>query len=156
MRARLPAILIVGAGLVVAVSAFVHPFGMVKAQAYDKSLFAGAQIDLEVLQIFERSCQNCHSERTEWPWYSYIAPIGWFIEKDVEQGREHKDFPRWDEYDRASQRDILSRMSAVLRSRQMPLPRYLILHPGSKLSEREIAMIDERTQEERLRLKAMQ
>jgi hypothetical protein len=156
MRTRLPAILTVGAGLIVAISAFVHPFGMVKAQSYDNPLFAGAQIDREVLQIFERSCQNCHSERTEWPWYSYIAPIGWFIEKDVRQGRDHMDFSRWDEYDRGSQRDILSRMSAVLRSRQMPLPRYLILHPSSKLSEGEIKMIDEWTQEERLRLKAMQ
>jgi hypothetical protein len=156
MRTRLPAILILGAGLVVAISAFVHPFGKVKAQSYDKPLFAGAQIDPEVLQIFERSCQNCHSERTEWPWYSYIAPIGWFIEKDVQQGRDHMDFSRWDEYDRGSQRDILTRMSAVLRTRQMPLPRYLILHPSSKLSEGEITMIDEWTQKERLRLKAMQ
>ena len=156
MRTRLPAILIVGAGLIVAISAFVHPFGMVKAHSYDKPLLAGAQIDLEVLQIFERSCQNCHSERTEWPWYSYIAPIGWFIEKDVQQGREHMDLSRWDEYDRGNQRDILTRMSAVLRGRQMPLPRYLILHPSSKLSEREITMIDEWTQKERLRLKARQ
>ena len=156
MRNRLPAIVIVGAGLMVAISAFVHPFGMVKAQSYEMPLFAGTQMDLDVLQIFERSCQNCHSEKTEWPWYSYIAPIGWFIEKDVEQGREHMDFSRWDEYDRASQRDILTRMSAVLRSRQMPLPRYLILHPGSKLSDGDIAMIDDWTQKERLRLKAMQ
>ena len=66
------------------------------------------------------------------------------------------DVSRWDEYDRASQRDILTRMSAVLRSWQMPLPRYLILHPGSKLSEGEISMIDEWTQKERLRLKVMQ
>ena len=156
MRNRLPAVLIVSAGLMVAISAFVDPFRMVKAQGYDKPLFAGAQIDLEVLQILERSCQNCHSERTEWPWYSYIAPIGWFIEKDVQRGREHMDFSRWDEYDRGNQRDILTRMSAVLRSRQMPLPRYLILHPGSKLSEAEIAMIDDWTHEERQRLKAMQ
>ena len=156
MRTRLPAVLIVGAGLMAAISAFVDPFGKVKAQGIDKPLFAGAQIDLEVLQILERSCQNCHSERTEWPWYSYIAPIGWFIEKDVRQGREHMDLSRWDEYDHTSQRDILTRMSAVLRSRQMPLPRYLILHPGSKLSEEEIAKIGEWTQEERLRLKAME
>jgi hypothetical protein len=37
----------------------------------------------------------------------------------------------------------------------MTLPRYLILHPGSKLSEEDIAMIDEWTQKDRLRLKAM-
>ena len=57
-----------GGGRIVAISAFVHPFGMVKAQGYEMPLFAGAQIDLEVLQIFERSCYNCHLESTEWPW----------------------------------------------------------------------------------------
>jgi hypothetical protein len=152
----MPKILILGAGLVVAISVFVHPFGMVKAQSYDKPLFAGAQIDPDVLQIFEKSCQNCHSEKTEWPWYSFIAPIGWFIEKDVQQGRDHMDFSRWDEYDWLGQRDILTRISAVLRSRQMPLPRYLILHPGSKLSEEEIAKIERWTQQERQRVKPMQ
>jgi len=122
MRTRLPTILILGAGLVVAISAFVHPFGKVKAQSYDKPLFAGAQIDPEVLQIFERSCQNCHSERTEWPWYSYIAPIGWFIEKDVQQGRDHMDFSRWDEYDRGSQRDILTRCQPSYGAGRCPCP----------------------------------
>lgn len=142
MGTGLPAILILGAGLTIAVSAFIHPFGMVRGQSDDKPLFAGTQVDPEVLQIFERSCQNCHSERTEWPWCSYIAPIGWFIEKNVQQGRGHMNLSRWDEYDRGSQRDILTRMSAVLRSRQMPLPRYLILHPSSRLSEGEIAKIE--------------
>ena len=142
MGTGLPAILILGAGLTIAVSAFIHPFGMVRGQSDDKPLFAGTQVDPEVLQIFERSCQSCHSEGTEWPWCSYIAPIGWFIEKDVQQGRGHMNLSRWDEYDRSSQRDILTRMSAVLRSRQMPLPRYLILHPCSRLSEGEIAKIE--------------
>jgi hypothetical protein len=66
------------------------------------------------------------------------------------------DFSRWDEYDWLGQRDILTRISAVLRSRQMPLPRYLILHPGSKLSEEEIAKIERWTQQERQRVKPMQ
>ena len=155
MKARLQAVLILGAGLAIAVSAFVHPFGMVTAQSPDRPLFAGTQVDPGVLQLFERSCQNCHSERTEWPWYSYIPPIGWAIERDVQQAREHLDLSRWDQYGRGIQRDILARMSAALKSRQMPLPRYLLLHPGSKLSEEEIAKIDEWTQKERRRLKAL-
>jgi len=69
MRTRLRAIPM-AAGLTVEVSAFLHPFGMVGAQSHDKPLFAGTQIDLEALQIFERSCRTCLSERTELPWYS--------------------------------------------------------------------------------------
>jgi Haem-binding domain len=111
-----------GGGRIVAISAFVHPFGMVKAQDYEMPLFAGAQIDLDVLQIFERSCHTCHLESTEWPWYSYIAPIGWFIERDLQQGREHMDFSRWDEYDRGSQRDILTRCQPSYGAGRCPCP----------------------------------
>jgi hypothetical protein len=46
-------------------------------------------------------------------------------------------------------------MSAALKSRQMPLPRYVVLHPGSKLSNEEIARIDAWTQKERRLLKAL-
>src|ERR1700758_1308613 len=105
MRTRMPKILILGAGLVVAISVFVHPFGMVKAQSYDKPLFAGAQIDPDVLQIFEKSCQNCHSEKTEWPWYSYVAPMSWMIEKDVHRGRSHMNLSRWNGYNPQEQQE---------------------------------------------------
>jgi hypothetical protein len=151
MRTRLPAILILSTGFVLAVSAFVHPFGSVKAKTLDNPLLAGTQVDPQVLQLFERSCQNCHSERTEWPWYSYIAPIGWLIEKDVREGREHMDLSQWDKYDRGTQRQILSRISAAVRTRQMPMPRYLALHPSSGLSAEEVAKIEQWTQEERRR-----
>jgi hypothetical protein len=61
-----------------------------------------------------------------------------------------------DEYSTVRQHEILTLMSAVLRSGQMPLPRYLILHPGAKLSQQEIAQIVEWTRTERRRLKALQ
>ena len=153
MRTRLPAVLTLSTGFFIAVSAFVHPFGMVKAQSVDSPLLAGSQVEPQVLELFERSCQNCHSEKTEWPWYSYIAPIGWAIERDVRQGREHMDFSRWEQYDRATQRETLARISAAVRSREMPLPRYLVLHPDSRLSAEEIAKIEEWTQKERRRLR---
>jgi DNA-directed RNA polymerase specialized sigma24 family protein len=58
-------------GLVAAVfvlglaSLLVHPFGAVKAHTSANLLLAGAVIDSETVQIMERSCQNCHSEKTD-------------------------------------------------------------------------------------------
>src|SRR5689334_4306754 len=79
----------VAIGLLALASVFVHPYGSVKSQRSDAPLLTGAEAKLEITQIFERSCQNCHSERTEWPWYSYVAPLSWMIEKDVSMGRSH-------------------------------------------------------------------
>jgi len=134
-------------------SVSVHPFGATRESVSDNPLLAGASVDPAVIQIVERSCQNCHSEKTEWPWYSYVAPMSWLIEKDVHEGRSHMNLSHWNEYDTAKQGEILASLSAVVRSRQMPLPRYLRLHPNAQLSDAEIDLIYQWTRAERKRLK---
>jgi hypothetical protein len=44
-------------------------------------------VESPVTGIVSKSCQNCHSEKTERPLYSYIAPVSWMIEKDVHGAR---------------------------------------------------------------------
>jgi Haem-binding domain len=60
------------AGVLAVVSAFLHPFGPKINSA--RPLLSGADVDPALVRILEKSCQNCHSKRTEWPWYSYVAP----------------------------------------------------------------------------------
>jgi hypothetical protein len=134
-------------------SIFVHPFGAVKANS-SGPLLAGANVDPAVVHILEKSCQNCHSERTEWPWYSYVAPMSWLIENDVHEGRGHMNLSRWQEYDTQKQHDLLTEMAAVVRNRKMPLPRYTLLHPGAKPSPAEFDRIYQWARTERRRLTA--
>src|ERR1700692_1370203 len=102
---------------------FTHPFGDVKARSSSVPLSG-------VHPLIERACQNCHSERTEWPAYSYLPLVSWAIEKDVAEGREHMNLSHWeDRYSVDEKRDLLARIGSMVRSRQMPLPRYLLLHP---------------------------
>jgi cytochrome c5 len=54
-------------GLLGFASAFVHPFGRIKAQRSNEPLLAGAETTPELTRVLERSCQNCHSDRTGWP-----------------------------------------------------------------------------------------
>jgi hypothetical protein len=153
MKKWIPAVWIVG-GLAIAASALVHPFGHVKAVFSAEPLLAGSSADPALQRIIERSCQSCHSERTEWPWYSYIAPVGWMIENDVSEGRQHLNLSRWEEYSSYQRSGLLSKMAAAIRNRQMPPGRYTLLHPAAKLSNAEIAQIDQWTQAERQRLKS--
>lgn len=147
--------LIAGTGLICLASVFVHPFGAVRAHSSSTPLLAGARVDPSVVRIMERSCQNCHSERTVWPWYSYVAPMSWLIENDVRNGRSHMNLSHWDEYNLEKQQELLTKLSAMIRSRQMPLPRYLQLHPGAKLSDAEIDRIYQWARVERRRIKSM-
>ena len=127
---------------------FIHPFGDVKAQSSPAPLVG-------MNPMIERACQNCHSERTEWPAYSYLPLVSWAIEKDVAEGREHLNLTHWDDrYSTEDKRDLLARIATMVRNRQMPLPRYVLLHPEARLSDQEIQAIYDWTREQRRALRS--
>ena len=43
-----------------------------------------------------RACFDCHSNDTDWPWYSYVAPVSWLVVGDILSGREELNFSEWD------------------------------------------------------------
>ncbi len=45
--------------------------------------------------LAQRACFDCHSNETEWPWYSHVAPVSWLVQRDVEEGREKVNFSTW-------------------------------------------------------------
>jgi cytochrome c len=135
---------------------FVHPFGPVKQQ-HSAALLPGVQWDNSgVPPLLERACQNCHSQRTQWPLYSYLPLVSWAVERDVAEGRRHMDLSRWDQYPMDQKRDLLARIGAEVRNHQMPLPRYVLLHPEGRLSEAEIQAIYEWTKAQRRALRNRQ
>jgi Haem-binding domain len=81
-----------------------------------KPLFQGAQIDGQTRALFQRACQNCHSENVQWPWYSRIPPASWMVRQDVDDARGHVNFSNWNSYGPDEQEDLLTRISSVARS----------------------------------------
>ena len=134
--------------------AFVHPFGNAKVANPARPLMASAQVEHSVLDVMQRSCQNCHSEQTVWPLYSRMAPISWLIEKDVQDGRRHWNMSNWDRYSSDERQDILSQIGPMVRNRKMPLPQYLLLHSEAKLSDADVELLYQWTRRERKRLRA--
>ena len=134
--------------------AFVHPFGNARVADRRKQLMSSAEIGAPVLDVLQRSCQNCHSERTIWPAYSHVAPISWLVEKDVQEGRSHWNMSKWDQYSIEDREHILSQIGPMVRNRKMPLPQYLLLHPEAKLSDADRELLYQWSRQERKRLKA--
>lgn len=89
--------------------------------------------------ILDRSCQDCHSSRTKWPWYSHVAPISWIVYKDVTEGRENLDFSAWTKQaDPVYERALICN---AVSSGEMPLPEYTVIHRNAKLSKRDVELI---------------
>jgi len=99
----------------------------------------------DVIAVLERSCFDCHSHETRWPWYAHVAPASWLVAKDVNEGRRHLNFSTWNRYDAEKRADKLEDIWEEIEGGQMPLKIYLPLHPSARLSEQDRAVIHEWT-----------
>jgi hypothetical protein len=94
-----------------------------------------------VRAILERSCFDCHSNGTRWPWYSYVAPASWLVAKDVREGREELNFSTWDQYDARRAAHKIGEVREEIDEGAMPLPNYLRIHPEARLSDEDVAVL---------------
>ncbi len=94
----------------------------------------------EVVEIFKRSCYDCHSNKTNWPWYADVAPMKWVVRRDVIEGRKALNFSLWNGYNEQKRQKL---KKEIFRSIEfaMPLPQYLWLHPQAKLSPKEKKLV---------------
>jgi hypothetical protein len=123
-----------------------------KSSLGGQPILAGARVDPKVLSILQRSCQDCHSDITHYPWYSYVAPVSWLIRSDVNGGRQHLNLSRWEEYSIQRRERILSEIANQVKDRDMPLPQYIWIHRGARLSDADVEAVFQWTQTERSRL----
>ncbi len=89
----------------------------------------------EVEAVLRRSCYDCHSHETRWPWYSRVAPLSWWIAEHVEHGRGDLNFSQWPVFDFVEQGIALEDIEQQILKGEMPLSSYLILHPEARLSD---------------------
>lgn len=106
-----------------------------------RELSAHTEMPPQVAAAFKRSCNDCHSYQTAWPWYSNVAPFSWVITDDVNQGRRHVNFSDWGQYDPKRADHKLDQICEEVRGNWMPLTSYKLVHPGSRLTEHERAEI---------------
>jgi len=93
----------------------------------------------QVGAILDRSCQDCHSSRTTWPWYSHVAPVSWIVSKHVRAGREILDFSDWANQPPSGDERML--ICDAVSDGRMPLPEYTLIHRNAKLSKRDVELI---------------
>jgi hypothetical protein len=91
----------------------------------------------EGAQVLVRACGNCHSNHTDWPWYSHVAPVSWWIARHVREGRERLDFSEWETYSSSERHDKLESICGLISTGRMPPRLYSAMHPEAKLTEAE-------------------
>lgn len=80
------------------------------------------------------SCYDCHSDNTNYPWYSYVQPIRFFMDGHINEGRKKLNFNEFGNYSKRKQRSKLEAISKQIKSDEMPLSSYTLIHRNAILT----------------------
>jgi hypothetical protein len=90
--------------------------------------------------VLDRSCGDCHSNATVWPWFTHVAPLSWLMAYGVTKGRTVVNFSEWHSYSPGQQRILLGLSCQDASQGRMP-GAYAWLRPETRLSAQDIATI---------------
>jgi len=103
-----------------------------------ETLESSTDVPENVAQILTRSCNDCHTNKTIYPWYSQIAPASLFLASHVDDGRRHLNLSIWNTYETKRKRHKLDEICEQITLKEMPLPSYLWIHWDANLSDEDI------------------
>lgn len=100
-----------------------------------KEFFTVVEAPESTMSLVKMACYDCHSNETVHPWYSYVAPISFYIEEHVEEGREELNFSTFGEYSEKKADHKLEECVELLEKEVMPLDSYVLLHGEADLTK---------------------
>ena len=97
------------------------------------------KVPQEVDQILQVACNDCHSNKTEYPWYSNFQPAAWWLDEHVQDGKKHLNFSNFTQLPIAVQNHKFEEVIETVEEKEMPLESYtyLGLHAEANLSEQQ-------------------
>ncbi|HEX7070773.1 MAG TPA: heme-binding domain-containing protein [Rhodothermales bacterium] len=101
-------------------------------------LQAHVQVPADVQAILDRSCRDCHTNETRWPWYSAVAPMSFLLVHDVTEGRDELNFSEWGQYDGETMGEQLDHICTEVREGEMPMKTYTLVHSEARLSAQDV------------------
>jgi len=94
-----------------------------------------------VLTLLKNACFDCHSNNTDYPWYSNIQPIGWLMAYHIKQAKNELNFSEFGAYSQRRQISKLDGIANSIKDNIMPLKSYKIMHKSAQLSTDEKSLL---------------
>lgn len=93
--------------------------------------------DVDVQNILNKACMDCHSNNTTYPWYANVVPLNYWIDGHIEHGREELNFSEWNSYPIGDQKHMAKDIMKVVEKKEMPMLFYWLVHWDAKLTDAE-------------------
>jgi len=88
-------------------------------------------------ELAVRSCFDCHSNETKYPWFARLPGSSLLVVSDTLQGRAHLNFSEWNSASASREGRNVREIASVIQRGEMPPGNYLILHPEAALTDAE-------------------
>lgn len=128
--------ILIGLGVVLILIQFIRPEkNESNENTYDIS--TNYQVPEDVNHLLKVSCNDCHSNKTEYPWYSNVQPVAWFLNSHVVDGKRHLNFSNFTKLPLAIQYHKFEEIVEMVEEKEMPIPSYTYfgLHPEADLTQ---------------------
>lgn len=107
-----------------------------------------------VMQLLRVSCFDCHSNRTRYPWYVNINPIGWWLKDHIDEGKRALNFS---DLSPLPKKKLVKRMGDIgeeVTEHEMPLTSYTLIHTDAKLNEAQIRILKDWSDKAKIEMEA--
>ena len=116
---------------------FVQPARNQCLQASTSGIATIINVPENVQAILQRSCYDCHSNNTRYPWYAAIQPGSWWMASHIDEAKEELNFDGFASYSKRRQLSKLKAMQGAIEDESMPLPSYTLIHRDANLSQQD-------------------
>lgn len=128
--------ILIGAAILFVVMQFIQP-----SPNRQENTVASINMPENIKHTLSRSCFDCHSNNTRYPWYSSIQPVGWILARHIRRGKADLNFDEFPGYSERRQLNKLRAIRTSMKEGSMPLPSYLLIHRDARLSPVEKRLI---------------
>jgi hypothetical protein len=114
---------------------FFHPEKNISAGPFPNDITTKYSVPANVQDVLKRSCYDCHSNNTAYPWYNNIQPVAWWLKNHVDDGKGEINFNEFASYEPKKARRKLNEVAEQVEKGEMPLGSYTIIHKDAFLDE---------------------
>jgi Haem-binding domain len=127
--------ILIGIAAILVLIQFIRPTRNEGQASGENEISMKYQVPDEVKDVLVFSCYDCHSNHTNYPWYTNIQPVGWWMQGHVNEGKRHLNFSEYGPYAEKKAKHKFEEIEDAASNHWMPLDSYLWLHPKAKLTE---------------------
>jgi hypothetical protein len=99
------------------------------------------EVPADLHAVLKKSCYDCHSNNTVYPWYTNIQPVGWWLQSHVNDGKDELNFDEFGTYAEKKAKHKFEEIEEMVNEGEMPLSSYTLIHGDAKLSSEQATAI---------------